>query len=255
MDAERLHAALIEASRRLASVMEGARLEERSTYALVNFPTLPLPSFNGVWVKDETPGNEIATALEELADVNALLGIVSLRKSDASVGPIAHDLGYTVAERLPGMFTTPARLQSSPVPDLEVVRIETPDGYAQALAVAADGFGAPADLLAPIYMLEVTSQDGLEVYLGRVDGKDVTTAIHFVVGDAVGIFNVATPEEHRGRGYGAAITAQAVRAGFDAGASFAFLQSSEMGESIYLRLGFREVETYTLYTTPLSLTS
>lgn len=235
--------------------MEGARFEPRSTYTLVNFPTLPLPSFNGVWVNDETPGAEIATALEELSDVNSLLGISTRRKTNATVEGVAHELGYTVAERLPGMATIPEELHAPPAPELEVIRVETADGYAQALAVAAAGFGAPADLLAPLYMLEVTSQDGLEVYLGRVEGMDVTTAVHFVLGDAVGIFNVATPEEHRGRGYGAAITAQAVRDGFAAGASFAYLQSSEMGESVYRRLGFREVELYTLYTRPLSLTS
>jgi ribosomal protein S18 acetylase RimI-like enzyme len=255
MDGQRLHDALTEATVRLANVMEGARFEPRSTYALVSFPTLPLPSFNGVWVNDETSPGEIADALEELADVNSLLGIITRRNTAESVKAIAGELGYTAAEHMPGMVTTPSELRPAPAPELAVLRVETGDGYAQALAVAAEGFGAPADLLAPIYMLEVTSQDGLEVYLGRSDGKDVTTAIHFVVEDAVGIFNVATPEEHRGRGYGAAITAEAVRDGFAGGASFAFLQSSDMGASVYHRLGFREVDAYTLYTRPSSLTS
>jgi ribosomal protein S18 acetylase RimI-like enzyme len=254
-DGQRLHEALAEASRRLASVMEGARFERRSTYTLCSFPTLPLPSFNGVWVDDETPAEEIAQALDELADVPTLLGIITRRKTEANVGAAASTLGYTAAERLPGMVTTAAELAEMPAPQLEVLRLATADGFAQALAVAAAGFDAPADLLAPIYMLEVTSLDGMTVYLGRVDGTDVTTAIHFVIGDAVGIFNVATPEEHRGRGYGAAITAQAVREGFAAGASFAFLQSSDLGQSVYRRLGFREVDTYTLYTRPASLTS
>jgi predicted GNAT family acetyltransferase len=61
---------------------------------------------------------------------------------------------------------------------------------------------------------------------------------------------VATPEEHRGKGYGAAITTEAVRAGFDAGADLAGLQSSPMGESVYRRIGFRKVETYTLFAPP-----
>jgi len=66
----------------------------------------------------------------------------------------------------------------------------------------------------------------------------------------VGIFNVATPPEHRGHGYGAAITAQAIHDGFAAGAELSWLQSSAMGESVYRRLGFRAVESYVLFYRP-----
>jgi N-acetylglutamate synthase len=256
-EGQRLHDALRESSRRLAEVMESARFEPRSSYTLVTFPTLPLPSFNGVWVEEDTPLLELSSAIDELAEVESTLGFLTRSGTAASVEAAVRQLGYTAAERMPGMVTTPEELQSAQAPGFEVLRLETADGFAQALAVAAAGFGAPADLLAPIYMLDVTSLEGIRFYLGRSNGQDVTTAVHFVVGDAVGIFNVATPDEYRGQGYGAAITAHAVREGFAAGASFAFLQSSAMGESVYRRLGFREVETYTLFTRPpvLSLTS
>jgi hypothetical protein len=249
-DGQRLHDALRESTRRLATVLEDARFEPRSTYTLVSFPTLPLPSFNGVWVEDETPLLELSAALEELLAVPSALGFLTRSKTAASVEAGVRQLGYVISERMPAMATTPSELDPVDVSELEVLRVETSDGLAQALAIAAAGFDAPADLLAPIYMLEVASLDGIGVYLGRVDGRDVTTAMHFVLGDAVGIFNVATPEEHRGHGYGAAITTQAVREGFAAGASFAFLQSTAMGEAVYRRLGFREVELYTLFTQP-----
>lgn len=53
-----------------------------------------------------------------------------------------------------------------------------------------------------------------------------------------------------GHGYGPALTAQAARDGFAAGAELAWLQSSAMGHSVYRRLGFRDVETYLLLTRP-----
>jgi ribosomal protein S18 acetylase RimI-like enzyme len=248
-EAERLHTALSQAFRRLGSVLEGARFEPRSTYTLVSCPSVPLPSFNGVWVDDHTTLAEIEAALDELGEVESMLGIVTRSKTAADVGQIAEELGYTASDNLPGMVTTPAEFRPPVAADgLEVLRLETADGFAQALAVASAGFEAPADLLAPLYLLEVTSLDGVTFYLGRADGKDVTTAMHFVLGGDVGIFNVATPVERRGHGYGAAVTAQAVSDGFDAGASFAYLQSSALGQSVYRRLGFREVETYTLFT-------
>lgn len=251
-ESQLLHDALCEATRRLAGTLEDARFEPRSSYTVVSFPTFPLPSFNGVWVDGDTPLVELAEGLEELKDAEAPLGFLVRRRATQGVEGAVRELGFTSADRIPGMIVTADALQEAPSPDLEVLRIETADGFAQSLAVAADGFGVPAELLAPIYMLEVTSMDGFNVYLGRADGKDVTTALGFVLGDAVGIFNVATPPEHRAHGYGAAITAHAVRDGFESGGTFAFLQSTPMGEPVYRRLGFREVETYTLFTRPNS---
>jgi predicted GNAT family acetyltransferase len=66
----------------------------------------------------------------------------------------------------------------------------------------------------------------------------------------VGVFNVATPPEHRRKGYGARITAKAVASGFRHGAESAFLQASEMGFGVYEALGFRTVTTYVVRTRP-----
>ncbi|MGB0094760.1 MAG: hypothetical protein WBP81_19785 [Solirubrobacteraceae bacterium] len=49
------------------------------------------------------------------------------------------------------------------------------------------------------------------------------------IGEAVGIFNVASLEHHRRRGYGAAISTRAARDAMHAGASWAWLQSWDCG--------------------------
>src|SRR6476659_7421379 len=90
----------------------------------------------------------------------------------------------------------------------------------------------------------------MSCYLGRVAGRDVSTSVGLTLGNDVGLFGVATPPEHRGRGYGAALTAAAARDGFAAGADLAWLQSSRLGLPVYRRLGFREVETYVLRSRP-----
>ena len=68
--------------------------------------------------------------------------------------------------------------------------------------------------------------------------------------DDVGIYSVATPAAHRGRGYGGALTAWATAHSFAAGATFAYLQSSEIGVSVYRRIGFRQVDMFAVYTRP-----
>lgn len=86
--------------------------------------------------------------------------------------------------------------------------------------------------------------DGLRTYFGELDGVAVTTASALTYRGSVGIFNVATPPEHRGNGYGTTITARAVRDGLAARARSAWLQSSPDGFGVYQRMGFDTVVTW-----------
>jgi ribosomal protein S18 acetylase RimI-like enzyme len=99
--------------------------------------------------------------------------------------------------------------------------------------VATAGFEAPPALFRPFYTPQVAATPGLSMYVALADGTPVSTAIGFTQGEAVGIFNVATPPKHRRRGYGTAVTARALSDGFKSGASFGWLQSSPLGESLY----------------------
>jgi ribosomal protein S18 acetylase RimI-like enzyme len=248
-DAERLYAAHY-AWARMCDVMEGARFERRPGYAWMVCPPVPVPSFNSVWPEDDAAAIQLEAALSEIAAMGLPYAVQVRRDKTPAWEQEAERLGLMVREEEPGMLVTPEELRDVDVPELEIVNVKTADGLAQALAVAAEGFGVPPELFAPLYDLEFLQLDGLEYYLGRVGTADVTTGGGFTVGDAVGIFSIATPPQHRGRGYGAAITAQAVRDGFQAGAEFAWLQSSPSGHPVYRRLGFRDVETYVLYAAP-----
>lgn len=249
-EAERLHSALCKITGHLAGVLEGARFERRDDYSLLAFPTFPLPAFNGVWAESDGAAPELEPALAQIEQMGLPVGVTVRAGRAPAVEEVARQLGLTAAERIPGMVVAPQDLPPPPPSELEIIRVETADGLAQALAVAATGFEVPPDLLASVYMLEVWELDGIVYYLARLGERDVSTALGYSIDGTVGIFNVATPPECRGRGYGATITAYAARAGFDGGADLAWLQSSAMGESVYRGLGFREVETYILHTRP-----
>lgn len=88
---------------------------------------------------------------------------------------------------------------------------------------------------------------GYRMFIGEVDGVPVTTAVTISDTESVGIFDVATPGQFRGRGYGAAITAYATHTGFVGGVSWAWLQSSPEGLGVYERLGFRTLEQWALW--------
>jgi ribosomal protein S18 acetylase RimI-like enzyme len=243
-----MHEPLEQALERLAGVLEGARYERRDGYTFLAFPTFPVRDLNGMWVDSDDAAPHIQSARADAQELGTPFGIMVREGRSAAVEQAALELGFEASVRMPGMAVTPAELREPDLPDLQVLRVETADGLAQALAVGAAGFGISPDLAASVYSLEVAALDGMRYYLARVDGVDVATAAGCTIGDAVTIFSVATAPEHRGKGYGSAITAHAVRDGFNAGAEFAALQSSTMGESVYRRLGFRELETYVLYT-------
>ena len=111
-------------------------------------------------------------------------------------------------------------------------------------SIASAAFEAPAAVFAAVITPAVLALPGFHCYVGTAGGQPITTAVGIVEGNHVGIYNVATLPEHQGRGFGAAITAHAFRGGFAAGASFAYLQSSDAGFAVYRRLGFRAIESW-----------
>jgi predicted acetyltransferase len=65
------------------------------------------------------------------------------------------------------------------------------------------------------------------------------------------LYGVGTPPEHRGRGYGSALTVAGIKWGACNGASVAVLQASVMGAPVYRSLGFEVVFDMTAWSLPL----
>ena len=80
----------------------------------------------------------------------------------------------------------------------------------------------------------------LRFLLGRLNGEPVATSSLLLAGGIVGIYDVSTAPEARGRGIGTAMTAAAVETARAHGYEIAFLQPSAMGKPLYHRVGFRE---------------
>jgi GNAT superfamily N-acetyltransferase len=110
--------------------------------------------------------------------------------------------------------------------------------------LAAAGFEAPAEVFLQLMTPALLAAAGVRCYLGEAGGQAVTTGFGVRVGTFVAIFNIATPPEHRRRGYGAAVTARAVADGLAAGATWSWLQASSAGYKVYERLGFRTIERW-----------
>ncbi|MGH2626838.1 MAG: GNAT family N-acetyltransferase [Anaerolineales bacterium] len=83
------------------------------------------------------------------------------------------------------------------------------------------------------------------------EGLDVAATSCAVLHDrAVGIYNVATLAENRGRGLGAALTTAAVVWGGSEPARRRRFSRPPMGLGIYTRLGFRTIVSYSSWNRP-----
>jgi len=151
---------------------------------------------------------------------------------------------------MPGMTLSPGDLADVRALGLDVVRVENEEDLEGAAQVAAVGSGAPLAFMLPLYAPALLQLAGFAVYVGRVGGEMVTTAMGYQVDEEVAIFSVATSPAHRRRGYGSVVTARAARAGFDGGADLAWLQTSEIGESVYRELGFRHAAMHFMLARP-----
>jgi len=86
-------------------------------------------------------------------------------------------------------------------------------------------------------------------YLAAVDGESVVraTAASASWGTTAGVFFVNTDPSWRGRGVGTAMTAAALRTAASLGATRACLDASELGLSIYRRLGLESAGAITQF--------
>lgn len=226
------------------TLSSGQWLEEPD---LVRYSTgLGAARLNGIWVVGPGASEESATAwLADLEDRGLPRCVIVRPTAPSWTATLAARHGLTRVEHEPFMLHTDPR--SVVAPDTpEITRVDPADDSAvrDARAVFVEGFGGTDELLGWMMAPSVLSIRGNAAWLGRVDGVACTVGFGALVGDQLGVFNIATPPEHRRQGHGLAVTSRVVAEGVRAGARTAYLQASPMGYPVYEALGFRTVETW-----------
>jgi hypothetical protein len=125
---------------------------------------------------------------------------------------------------------------------LEIVEATDASTVREAAALIDESFEAksePDDVLTPDCLAE-----DFRTWVGRVDGRTVTTATAYIADGFVGLYAVATTPGARGRGYGEAVTWVATLCRPDLPAT---LQGSPMGRPIYERVGYRTIAEFTVW--------
>jgi GNAT superfamily N-acetyltransferase len=248
------HENMVEAMTGVAVAVAGARVRRSGGVAF--FATgLPIRLFNQVIVEDETATNDgIVEAVGAMRARKAHF-VVSLRRgTDARYVPLMADLGLELPAGhgpLPGMALDPLPAGGpSVVVGHDVHLVADATGMEDHIVTAAAGFGMPEDMIRALLGPDLWRQDGRFVYVGYADGRPVTTGLGVRTGNTIGVYNIATVESARKRGYGAAMTERIAADGAAAGCRVAILQASAMGLPIYERLGYRTVVEYDGFVEP-----
>ncbi len=233
------------------AALPAARLERGEGYVVVSYPPFPSAAMNAVWSwgGGGSAAVELASRLAAIEAAGVSPGVIVSDGEAPELEREARRLGLTERYEIPGMVATASTFRPADSAGLDVVVALEREQCERALDVAAAGFGFPREWAEELYSPSLLAV-GVSVYLGLAAGRPVTTALALRSERSVGIFNVATPAEERGRGYGGAVTSRAAADGFAAGARTAWLQASGMGFGIYQRLGFETVSTAELWVRP-----
>jgi ribosomal protein S18 acetylase RimI-like enzyme len=223
---------------------EGWAREEQGVLRAVT--GLPVPQFNGIWrVGTDVPLGPVLEAVDEFL-AGHLPWNVQLRPGyPAALDEELAARGLVPTASVPFMvLTDPAAARAAVTAGAELRHATSFVDVASVLDLLERGFGMPPELTREQLPVGMMFLPTTRAWLASTDGVDVSTAFVYVDDRVGGVYNVATPEEHRGHGHGTTATAQAVVHAFAAGADCVYLQSSPMGRSVYEKLGFATRESW-----------
>jgi len=256
--AELEHENFVAALARMGANVDGALVRHADGVALIA-TGLPLRLFNEVMVDgDEATPEAIAAAVDTTRERGDRF-IVNLRMGpDDRFVPVMARLGLVPTSEgpwIPGLAMFPLTTEGHPdtVAGHEIRVVADAAGLDDHIRTAAVGFEMPEDWLRQVMGNSVLGDPDVTVYVGYTDGEPVSTGLGLRTGRTIGVYNIATVESARKRGYGAAMTTRIAIDGAAAGCDVAILQASDMGRPIYERLGYRTVVQYMGYVDPASL--
>jgi GNAT superfamily N-acetyltransferase len=221
---------------------------------------LPIQAFNGAvgaTFSAEKADARIETVLDYFRELRLDLSWWVGPTSPSWLGErlLAH--GLVPDGVAPGMAMSLEGWSVPPLPEGLTIEIAHDAAtFHEAMDVMFEGFEMPRDVQ-PLFEerfggYSIGPRPVSRTFLARLDGRPVATSLGSVLEGVVGIYNVATVAEARRRGAGTAITAAAIADAQARGATWAILESSDMGRPVYERLGFRQVTEVAIYAATFS---
>jgi len=234
----------------MATSMRGEVVETRELYLIST--GMPISDYNLAMPKD--PMQRAEPALDQAAryfEARSFPYRVCVRADCAAASrEILHGRGFAEQDAIPGMVLSPMQEAPDPPDGLVMRRVDGAESLAHFRKTAFEGFGLPVAAAALFLTEEFLALPHVALFVGYVDEEPAATAALVGTPGVAGIYWVATLAPYRGRGYGAALSWQAVAAGRELEYPLASLQASQMGRPVYARMGFAHDRDYAQFDSP-----
>lgn len=253
----RAHLNLVESSRQLFELDPGAEIEAGDGWLFAagrsSHPVISNAAFR---IDDQLDPAELIARAREFFAVRGRGFAIWARtgtEEDRELIAQAEQAGFKGVYEMPEMV-----LDQRPEPAVAPAGVELrqvasrrdADDYWQVAVAAYASNGFPPEVFAFYENDDGLRGDNVVAFLAHLDGKPAGIAMTIVSHDIAGIYWVGCTEKARRRGLGRTMTASAVSAGLDIGATTASLQASPMGEGLYRQMGFETLFNYRLLLHP-----
>jgi ribosomal protein S18 acetylase RimI-like enzyme len=162
---------------------------------------------------------------------------------------VFHRCGLTVASEMPGMIAErPAPpTRPPPIAEMRLVEREGP-ALRHFREIGAVCFKVPPDWFEEVFDAQTTARTPFQAWVGYAGARPVVTAATVAGGGAIGVYNIATLPDFRGRGYAEWIARECIAREIpSAGDLPVVLQSTAVGLRLYERMGFRSVARFRVW--------
>ncbi len=237
-----MHVNELVALRRVAALNPNAAMVRRGPWLLLDAATPAMPAFSVAAPVDVSPSStNLQLAGDWFAARDAGFRFLLRSDRDASLIAAMRNRGLTVKASQPAMLMELDGARPPASADVAIRRV-TSDQDLQRYGPIGWRSGATGHI--GIGIARTARELGFEMFLGLSNGQAVASSMAVITDNLVGIYNVSVAPPFRRRGFGAAMTWVAIRAGSDRGATAAFLTSTPMSHALYQRMGFRDRYTY-----------
>lgn len=144
------------------------------------------------------------------------------------------EAGMRIAAEMPGMYAAALAPPKKQLPELDIQVVNSGRTLEHFRQIGSACFRVPPDWFAEVFDGDPARSDFV-CRVGYLAGKPVATSASVLHDGTLGIYNVATVPEHRGKGVAEAMTRHA------ANRQPVVLQSTAAGVGLYESLGFRAV--------------
>lgn len=218
------------------------------TYALRKgswffFSGIPSPAVNMAMVSDD-----------EGALLDDILNSISENRVPAVLFLASE--GKNLSGRLPtewrklGLFTFMAKDLSNKFTELDKrVSLASADDAESVLQLLEEAFTVESGTYQFLFGTSQDPRSALNIWVLKVDGVVVSTVTTILVGDALSIWCMATPQRFERRGYGKALLGHVVARSKANGAKIGLLSATPAGKPLYFDSGWESLEEWDVYLT------